>query len=52
MLEPVANPIWVFLFLGERPGPLALAGGAIVLAAVAWRTVAAGPPAAEAAPPD
>ncbi len=52
LLEPVANPIWVFLFLGERPGPLAAAGGAIVLAAVAWRTIAAGAPAAEAAPPD
>ena len=25
MLEPIANPIWVFLFLGETPGPLSLA---------------------------
>jgi len=30
-LEPILNPIWVFLFLGERPGPLTLAGAAIVL---------------------
>jgi drug/metabolite transporter (DMT)-like permease len=52
LLEPVANPIWVFLAIGEKPGSLAVAGGAIVLAAVAWRTLAAGPPAAEAAPPD
>jgi len=52
LLEPVANPVWVFLFLGERPGPYAAAGGAIVLAAVAWRTLATGPPAAETAPPD
>lgn len=52
MLEPVANPIWVFLALGERPSPFAIAGGAIVLIAVAWRTLASGPPAAEAAPPD
>jgi drug/metabolite transporter, DME family len=52
MVEPVANPVWVFLVLGERPSPFALAGGAIVLAAVAWRTLAAGPPAREAAPPD
>ncbi|HJQ85790.1 MAG TPA: DMT family transporter, partial [Candidatus Binatia bacterium] len=38
MLEPVANPLWVFLFLGEAPSPLAVVGGAIVLGAVAWRT--------------
>lgn len=38
MLEPVANPIWVFLLLGERPGGFALAGGAIVLGAIGWRT--------------
>ena len=52
MIEPVANPIWVFLFLGERPSRYAIAGAAIVLAAVAWRTVVAGAPAAEAQPPD
>ena len=52
MLEPIANPIWVFLFLGERPGGLSLLGGAIVLGAIGWRTLSAGPPAAEAVPPD
>lgn len=52
MIEPIANPIWVFLVLGERPSRFAIAGGATVLAAVAWRTLVAGPPAAEAAPPD
>jgi drug/metabolite transporter, DME family len=40
LLEPVLNPIWSFLLTGERPGPWALAGGAIVLAATAWRTLA------------
>ncbi|HEY6097879.1 MAG TPA: DMT family transporter, partial [Anaeromyxobacter sp.] len=40
LLEPVLNPIWTFLFAGERPGPWALAGGAVVLGATAWRTVA------------
>jgi drug/metabolite transporter (DMT)-like permease len=43
MLEPVANPIWVFLFLGERPSIFAVAGGAIVLAAIAWHTLSAEP---------
>ena len=39
LLEPVLNPIWTFLLAGERPGPWALVGGAVVLAATAWRTV-------------
>jgi DME family drug/metabolite transporter len=39
MLEPVANPLWVFLFLGERPSSYAIAGGVIVLAAIAWHTL-------------
>lgn len=40
LLEPVLNPIWTWLAMGERPGPWALAGGAVVLAATAWRTIA------------
>ncbi len=40
LLEPVLNPVWTFLFTGERMGPWALAGGAVVLVATAWRTVA------------
>jgi len=40
LLEPVLNPVWTYLVAGERPGPWALAGGAVVLAATAWRTVA------------
>jgi drug/metabolite transporter (DMT)-like permease len=51
MLEPVANPIWVLLFLGERPSAYALAGGAIVLAAIAWHTMQ-GATAADMPPPD
>jgi drug/metabolite transporter (DMT)-like permease len=33
-LEPVLNPVWVLLFIGERPGTFALVGGLIVLAGV------------------
>ena len=33
-LEPLLNPIWVMLFYGEKPGPYALLGGVIVIAAV------------------
>jgi drug/metabolite transporter, DME family len=32
--EPVLNPVWVFLVLGERPSTWALLGGAIMIAAV------------------
>ncbi|AKJ07771.1 threonine/homoserine efflux transporter RhtA [Archangium gephyra] len=39
LLEPVLNPVWTFLLAGERPGPWALVGGAIILLATAWRTL-------------
>jgi drug/metabolite transporter, DME family len=38
MLEPMFNPLWAFLGLGERPSGWAMLGGAIVLGAVAGRT--------------
>ena len=33
-IEPVLNPIWVFVILGERPSQWALVGGAIIVVAV------------------
>jgi len=39
MLEPVLNPVWVLIGFGERPGPWAIAGGAIVVLAVLVRTL-------------
>src|SRR5712692_3507431 len=33
-IEPVLNPIWVFLFIGERPSGWAIVGGAIIIASV------------------
>jgi drug/metabolite transporter (DMT)-like permease len=33
-LEPILNPLWVFLFLGERMGKSALLGGLVVLVGV------------------
>ncbi len=38
-LEPVLNPVWVFLVLGEIPGKLAFMGGILVLGAVIGRAV-------------
>jgi len=37
LLEPVLNPLWVMLALGERPGPWAIFGALLVLGAVLGR---------------
>jgi drug/metabolite transporter (DMT)-like permease len=39
VLEPVLNPLWVMLTVGERPSSRALLGGAIVLGAVTLRAI-------------
>ena len=39
IIEPILNPIWVFLLLGETPGKWAFVGGFIVLAAVTGRCI-------------
>jgi drug/metabolite transporter (DMT)-like permease len=41
VLEPILNPTWVLLAIGERPGPRALVGGVIVLGASTFRSIAA-----------
>ena len=40
VIEPVLNPVWVLIFVGEQPSGWGLAGGAIVLGAVTARAVA------------
>lgn len=37
IIEPILNPIWVYLAYGERPGKWALLGGSIVLLSVTLR---------------
>jgi drug/metabolite transporter (DMT)-like permease len=39
VIEPVFNPLWVFLALGEAPGFHALIGGVIIVAAVTAASV-------------
>lgn len=51
VIEPILNPVWVFLRLGEVPGPMAIVGGVIVLAAITMRCIAAAR-SAEASPTD
>lgn len=38
-IEPLLNPVWVFLFVGERPSNWALLGGAIIVATVLVHTL-------------
>jgi len=37
VVEPLLNPVWVFLVIGEAPGQYAVLGGAVVLLAVTGR---------------
>ncbi len=39
MLEPIANPLWVMLALGEHPSGWALAGGLLVVGSTVARAV-------------
>jgi drug/metabolite transporter (DMT)-like permease len=52
LIEPLLNPTFVWLAHGETPTPLALAGGALVLAATGWRSLAGPGTAGHATPPD
>jgi drug/metabolite transporter (DMT)-like permease len=38
-IEPLFNPVWVFLFLGEKPSALAVVGGVIIILTVAFHTL-------------
>ncbi len=45
LIEPALNPVWVWLVHGEKPGPWALGGGGLILAATlinTWRQTAIG----------
>lgn len=39
LIEPVLNPVWAWLFQGERPGVWALLGGAVIIGATTVRTM-------------
>ena len=42
LLEAILNPVWVFLFYGEKVGKFALVGAAVILLAVVLNIVTAG----------
>ena len=37
-IEPLFNPVWVFIFIGERPSKWAILGGAIIILTIALHT--------------
>ena len=39
VLEPLLNPVWVFLFNGEQPTIFALLGGVVVLSSVTYHSL-------------
>jgi drug/metabolite transporter, DME family len=41
LAEPVLNPVWSWLVHGEHPGPWAIAGGLLIMAATTVRAVTA-----------
>jgi DME family drug/metabolite transporter len=38
-VEPLLNPVWVFLFVGEKPSQWAIVGGAVIIATVVVHTI-------------
>lgn len=38
-IEPMLNPVWVFLLLGEKPSNWAILGGATIISAVVFHTL-------------
>lgn len=51
LLEPVLNPLWTWLTLGERPSTLAAAGGGVMVVALAAKALFDRSPKPLAAPP-
>jgi drug/metabolite transporter (DMT)-like permease len=39
LLEPVLNPVWAWAVRGEAPGPWTIAGGGVIIAASAAKSV-------------
>ena len=39
IIEPILNPIWVFLLIGEAPGGWSLVGGLVIVSAITGRYV-------------
>ncbi len=38
-IEPLLNPVWVLLFIGEKPSRWAILGGAVIIGAIVFHTI-------------
>ncbi len=38
-IEPLLNPVWVFIFVGEQPSRWAILGGMIIIVAIGFHTI-------------
>jgi drug/metabolite transporter (DMT)-like permease len=38
-IEPILNPIWVYIFMGEKPGHWAFIGGSLIIVSLTARAV-------------
>ena len=50
-IEPLFNPVWVFLFIGEKPSNWAILGGVIIILTVLVHTLLQNRTARQAVPP-
>jgi drug/metabolite transporter (DMT)-like permease len=39
VIEPLLNPIWVLIFINEKPGAWALLGGVVVILSITFRSL-------------
>jgi len=39
VVEPLLNPLWVYIFTGEKPSIFAIIGGIIVIVSVTFRSI-------------
>ncbi|XJS52970.1 EamA family transporter [Tissierella carlieri] len=39
VMEPLLNPLWVYIFAGEKPGTYAIIGGIVVIVTVVLRGI-------------
>jgi drug/metabolite transporter (DMT)-like permease len=42
LIEPVFNPVWVFLLLGEAPSAQSILGGALIISSVTTASLISG----------
>ncbi|HYF03655.1 MAG TPA: EamA family transporter [Patescibacteria group bacterium] len=39
VIEPILNPVWVMIFMQEKPGKFAIFGGAVVISSILFKSI-------------